>query len=59
MGNYLIYLTPDTKKPDALGFVEWMSWETVIERLEDIVSCGIAYDYTEFRKNREVFSGFS
>lgn len=44
MGNYLIYLTPDTKKPDALGFVEWMSWETVIERLEDIVSCGIAYD---------------
>ncbi|MBR5434353.1 MAG: hypothetical protein IK117_07945 [Bacteroidales bacterium] len=40
--QYLIYLTPDENKPDILEkeTIEWMNWNTVINRLQGIVADG-------------------
>ena len=42
--KYLIYLTPDMSAPTILNSfnVEWMSWDTIIERLTGIIADGLA-----------------
>lgn len=49
-GNFLIYITPDSKIPSELttAKVEWISWETVIDRLQGIIADGIAYDLLKY-----------
>ena len=47
-GKYLIYLTPDTSKPQNLVDVEWMSWETVIDRLQGVVDDGDAAELLKY-----------
>ena len=49
-GNYLIYLTPDLSKPAELvkESVEWMDWNTIIDRLQGIVADGLADNLFEY-----------
>lgn len=48
--RYLIYLTPDSTKPKLLQLhnVEWMSWETILEKLAEIVESGLASELLKY-----------
>lgn len=48
--RYLIYLTPDKKKPLLLQslMVEWLDWQTIIERLLGIIADEVVSDLVVF-----------
>lgn len=48
--RFLIYLTPDIKKPILLHhhLVEWMSWDTVLEKLVEIVEDGLTGELLKY-----------